>query len=63
MSKLYKIPCSWEVYGTIEIEASSLEEAIAIVESDGTQLRNVASSYVGDSFEIDRAIAEDINNE
>ena len=26
--KKFKIPVTWEVYGTIEIEADSLEEAI-----------------------------------
>ena len=28
MSKIFKIPVSWEVYSTIDVEAESLEEAL-----------------------------------
>ena len=34
MSKYYEIPCAWEVYGTVEVSADSLEEAIEKVEAD-----------------------------
>ena len=58
----YEIPCSWEVYGTVEVAASSLDAAIEKVEDDGFPLPS-RSSYVGGSFQVDRAIAEDLNNE
>ena len=43
--KTYKIPCVWEVYGHLEIEAESLEDAIEIAENDDTNLP-VESSYI-----------------
>lgn len=52
----YTIPCSWQVYGTIEIPAVDLEEAIAIAESDETPLPE--GTYVDASFEIDHDILE-----
>ena len=58
----YEIPCSWEVYGTIEVAANSLDAAIKKVEDEDFPLPS-RSSYVEGSFEVDRAIAEDINNE
>ena len=58
----YKIPCSWEVYGTIEVAANSLDAAIEKVEDEGFPLPS-RSSYVEGSFEVDRAIAEEINKD
>ena len=58
----YEIPCSWEVYGTIEVAARSLDAAIKKVEDDDFPLPS-RSDYVDGSFQVDRAIAEDINNE
>ena len=58
----YEIPCSWEVYGTIEVAANSLDAAIEKVEDEGFPLPS-RSDYVDGSFQVDRAIAEDINNE
>jgi hypothetical protein len=62
MSRFYEIPCSWEVYGTVEVEADSLDEAITKVEADDFPLPN-KTSYVGASFEVDREIAEELNKE
>jgi hypothetical protein len=52
--KTYKIPCGWEVYGYLEIEAESLEDAVEIAESDDTNLPT-KSSYTEGSFWVDRA--------
>ena len=62
MSKYYEIPCSWEVYGTLEVEASSLEEAIELAERDDSPMPD-ASDYVDGSFEVDRDVAEEINKD
>ena len=62
MGQVYEIPCSWEVYGTVEVEADNLDEAVAKVEADDFPLPNRAS-YVDGSFEVDRAIAEELNKE
>ena len=58
----YEIPCSWEDYGTVEVAANSLDAAIEKVEVEGFPLPS-RSSYVDGSFQVDRGIAEDINNE
>ena len=50
--KIYKIPCVWEVYGHLEIEAESLEGAISIAEDDDTNLP-IESSYIEGSFWVD----------
>ena len=62
MGKYYEIPCTWEVYGTIEIEADSLEEAIELAERDDSPMPD-ESDYVDGSFQIDRDIAEEINKD
>ena len=56
--KTYKIPCGWEVYGYLEIEAESLEDAVEIAESDDTNLPT-KSSYTEGSFWVDRAEIDD----
>ena len=62
MSKYYEIPCTWEVYGTVEIEADSLEEAIELAERDDSPMPD-DSDYVDGSFQVDRDIAEEINKD
>ena len=60
-NKWYEIPCSWEVYGTVEVAATSLDEAIEMVEDNDFPLPS-KSSYVDGSFQVDRPIAEDLNS-
>ena len=60
-NKWYEIPCSWEVYGTVEVAATSLDEAIEKVEDNDFPLPS-KSSYVDGSFQVDRTIAEDLNS-
>jgi hypothetical protein len=55
-TKMYQIPCSWQVYAHANIEATSLEEAIKFAESDQFPLPE--GSYVEASFEIDYEIIE-----
>ena len=62
MSKYYEIPCTCEVYGTVEIEADSLEEAIELAERDDSPMPD-DSDYVDGSFQVDRDIAEEINKD
>ena len=59
--KFFTIPCSWEMYGKLEIEAESLEEAILIAESPETGMPNT-STYIDDSFQIDHDILNDVIN-
>ena len=62
MGKYYEIPCTWEVYGTVEIEADRLEEAIELAERDDSPMPD-DSDYVDGSFQVDRDIAEEINKD
>lgn len=50
-NKIWKIPVSWESYGTVEIKANSLEEAIFIFDEtiDDLPLPD-DSNYVDASF-------------
>ena len=58
MKKTYRIPCSWQVYATAEVEAESWDEAIARVEDDDFPLPTDAE-YVDASFEVDMEIIEE----
>lgn len=50
--KKYKIPCVWEVYGHMEIEAETLQDAIELAEQDDRPLPK-ESSYIEGSFWVD----------
>lgn len=47
----FVIPCSWEMYGTYEVEAPSLDEAVTIAENS-ENLPEDGGSYVDGSFTI-----------
>ena len=58
--KEYKIPCSWEMYGYMMVEAESLEEAVRKAEED---LPLPKGKYVDGSFVIDEQMLEELNKE
>ncbi len=58
----YTIPCSWQMYGTLEIEADSLEQAIEKAEDDSTALPT-EGAYVDASFDVDREMASFLEEE
>ena len=58
--RLYKVPCSWEVYGITEVEAESWDEAIITAEESPLPLE---SSYIEDSFRIDEELIESFRDE
>ena len=55
--KKYIVPCSWQMYGSLFVEAESWDEAVEIAEDDGTSLPTNAS-YVEASFEVDHDMIE-----
>ena len=55
MKKTFKIPVSWEMYGYVNVEAESLDEAIKIVENDSNL---PDGEYIGGSFEVDEYALE-----
>ena len=50
MKKWFKIPVTWEEYGEIEIEATSLEEAIAIFDEKEDEYSLPEGEYIDGSF-------------
>jgi xylose isomerase len=57
----YKIACTWQVYGELDIDAPTLDKAIEIAEDGDTSLP-VESDYVDSSFEVDIQMTEELNN-
>ena len=57
MSKEYKIPCVWQQYGYLTIEAEDWDEAIEIAEQDDTSLPT-KSEYVMASLVVDHDTIE-----
>ena len=62
MSKIFNIPCVWQQYGILKIEADSLDEAAMIAEGSDTALPK-DSSYVMGSFEVDHDAIECYNED
>ena len=52
--KVYKIPCSWQMYGYLNIEAEDWDEAISIAYEEALP----CGEYVTDSFEVDHEMIE-----
>ena len=52
MTKTYKIGVVWQMYGTVEVEANNLEQAIHILHSTDVPLPD-NGEYIEGSFEID----------
>ena len=54
MKKAFRFGVSWEMYGEIEIEAETLEEAIAIAKATEDEIPlPTDGDYADDSFVID----------
>ena len=62
LGKTYRIPCSWQMYGVMDVKAESLEEAIEKASGGSTALPT-NSAYIEASFEVDTEIVEDYNQE
>ena len=62
--KYYTIPMTWEVFGTIEIEADSLEEAVQIAEDPSFEwLPDIGrSDVIEDSMQVDTEAVESYND-
>ncbi len=60
----YKIPVSWEVYSTIEIEAQSLDEAIKIFDETEDKIPlPLYPEYVDGSFKREDEEICSLNNQ
>ena len=59
--KIYDVFVHWEMYGYDEVEAESLDEAIAIAEDRHSERPLPSADYVEDSFKVDYEATEDRN--
>ena len=50
--KTYKIGVVWQMYGTVDVKANNLEEAIHILHSTDVPLPD-NGEYIDGSFEVD----------
>ena len=57
--KLFKIPVFWQMYGYMDIEAETLEEATQEAYSCARPLPD--GDYVDGSFDVDEDVVEDMN--
>ena len=57
----FKIPVSWKVYGTIYIEAETLEKALVIAKDEDNIIPLPDSDYEDGSWQVDFKIAEILN--
>ena len=48
----YTIDCSWEMYGHVDVEAHSVEEALDKVRKE-MKLSDINCEYVADSFQAE----------
>lgn len=62
--KKFTVACYWQLYGEFQVEADTLEEAIAKV-NDGTEAPYNAlptdPEYVDGSFEVNEEVSEELN--
>ncbi|MBT3578299.1 hypothetical protein HN499_05840 [archaeon] len=56
--KIFRIPCTWQMYGTLHIEAESAEEANKIANNPETSLPT-NGEYIEDSFETEEEEIEE----
>ena len=56
--KTYRIPCTWTVSATMEIQANGLEEAIEIANESPLP---TDTNYIEDTFEINNQIIPYLN--
>lgn len=57
----YKIPATWSVSATFDVEADCLQEAIEKVETGEEPARLPRGSYIDDSFEIDDDVLQEFH--
>jgi len=63
----YTIPMTWEIFGTIEIEADSLEEAVQIADDPSFEgqpeiVLGASTVIIEDSMRVDHEAVESYND-
>ena len=64
MKKVFKIPCEWEVYGYLDIEAKNIKEAIKKAKQEAETCALPEGDYIDGSFKLnlDMTVIEVLNN-
>lgn len=65
MSKTWRIPVTWEEYGTVFIEADTLEEAMEIAKDEAGEIPLPEGDYVDGSWrltETDTEVVRELYN-
>ena len=62
MKKTFEIAVSYQMYGSIKVEAEDLEEAIRIAEEDSEVGLPDNADYVDGSWEVDRDVSEELRD-
>jgi hypothetical protein len=57
----FKVAVSWEMYGVVEVEAESVEDAILIVNMDN-DIPLPDGDYVDDSFQANEDVTIEMND-
>ena len=64
--KTYKLPVAWEMVGLVEVEAESLEEAVAYFENNSDHIKLPYGEYVYGTLDLSNPeieIIEEINEQ
>jgi hypothetical protein len=56
----FKVAVSWSVFGEMNIEAETLEDAIQIAQED-TEISLPEGEYIDGSFNVDPEMSEELN--
>ena len=59
----WRIAVDWEVFGEVEIEADTLEEAIQIGNEDNPPISLPESDYIDDSWHVNEEMSKVLNED
>lgn len=64
VKRTFSISCDWTMSAVVEVEADSLEAAIAVVQEGNSPYHNLPNGeYVEGSFDIDEDVCKELNKE
>ena len=60
---VFKVACNWTMYGEFDVEADTIDQAIALVEAGREPYNGVPTDdeYVDGSFEINAEVTKELN--
>lgn len=61
MSKIYRLPVYWQMYGFVEVKAEDIVDAVALAKVNARLPQD--ARYVENSFEVDYAILNEMQQD